>query len=42
MSLAQPEHALLTASPSLFFQYRMKAGELAKDVCVCVCVRLLL
>ena len=38
MSLAQPEHAPLTASPSLLFQYRMKVGELAKDVCVCVCV----
>ena len=38
MSLVQPEHAPLTASPSLLFQYRMKAGELAKDVCGCVCV----
>ena len=35
MSLAQPEHAPLTASPSLLFQYRMKVRELAKDVCVC-------
>ena len=38
MSLAQPEHAPLTASPPLLFQYRMKVGELAKDLCVCVCV----